>query len=153
MRVEETFHIDRTPEEVFDFMVEPSNLPKWQTAKTDVHALTPGRPGPGMQICERTKGPGGREWEQIVEFTTFERGQRLHVSVIQGPQPIDGDWALTPDGVGTRVDFTAEGELRGVMRFLSPIVAAGIKRSFAQYHRELRRHLEADGAPSAAAQA
>ena len=61
----------------------------------------------------------------------------------RGPQPIDGTWNLEPDRDGTRVTFLAEGELRGPLRVLRPLVKRLIARQFAGYHRKLRRNLEA----------
>jgi hypothetical protein len=40
------------------------------------------------------------------------------------------------------VHFVAEGELRGPMRFITPLVAPMLRRQFASYHANLRRYLE-----------
>src|SRR3954452_14510560 len=104
MRIEETFSVRRPPEVVFDYMTDPANLAEWQTVKTSVEPLTEGPPRLGTRIRERTKPPGGKEFEQIVEFTEFDRPNRLHVHIVEGPQPIDGTWAFAPEGEGaTRV--------------------------------------------------
>jgi uncharacterized protein YndB with AHSA1/START domain len=73
MRVEQTFSVRRPPEVVFDYLTNPSNLAEWQTSKTSVEQLTDGPPRLGTRVRERTKGPGGREFEQLVEFTEFVR--------------------------------------------------------------------------------
>ena len=59
MRFEDSISIARPPEVVFDYVVDPANLAQWQTSKTHVEQLTPGPPGPGTRIKERTKPPGG----------------------------------------------------------------------------------------------
>ena len=61
--------------------------------------------------------------------------------IVEGPQPIDGTWTFEPEGAGTKVGFEAEGELRGSMRFLAPIVQRLMAREFASYHRKLRANL------------
>ena len=143
MRIEQTFTVAGTPESVFDYMTNPANLRQWQTSKTRVEVLTEGDPGPGFRVREWTKPPGGKEFEQVVEFTEFVRPSRLHTHIVEGPQPIDGTWALSPDGGGTRVNFVAEGPLNGWMRVLEPIVRRTIDRQFAKYHELLRRNVEA----------
>jgi uncharacterized protein YndB with AHSA1/START domain len=111
--VEQTFSVSRPPEVVFDYLTNPSNLPDWQTSKTSVEQLTDGAPRLGTRIRERTKPPGGKEFEQIVEFTEFDRPVRVHAHIVDGPYPIDGTWSFESDGDGTRVHFVAGGELRG----------------------------------------
>ena len=144
MRIVEIFHVRRPCEVVFDYLADPSKLGEWQTSSRSVEPLTAGPPGRGSRFRERTKPPGGaREFEQITEFSEFERPSRLRVHVVEGPQPIDGMWSFEPDADGTRVTFLAEGELRGPARFLGPLVKSLIARQFAGYHRNLRRNLEA----------
>jgi hypothetical protein len=54
---------------------------------------------------------------------------------VRGPfEPRDG---------GTRVQFVAEGQLKGVMRLLGPLAARMIARQFRGYHENLRRNVEA----------
>jgi uncharacterized protein YndB with AHSA1/START domain len=141
MRISETFLAPAAPEAVFDYMTDPSNLASWQTSKTLVERLTEGPTRLGSRVRERTKPPGGREFEQIVEFTEFDRPRRFHVHVVEGPYPIDGTWSLEPHEAGTQVTFVAEGELRGWMRFLAPLASRGIARQFAGYHRNVCRNL------------
>ena len=142
MRFSETFVVEAAPEVVFDYMTDPANLREWQTSKTSVQQLSDGPPGLGTRIRERTKPPGAKEFEQVVEFTEFVRPRRLHVHIVEGPQPIDGTWTLEPDGARTRVLFVAEGQLRGPTRLLGPIVRRVMAREFAGYHRNLRRTLQ-----------
>jgi uncharacterized protein YndB with AHSA1/START domain len=142
LRVEQTFLVNEAPEVVFDYVTTPSNLPKWQTAKTAVEQLTPGAAGQGTRLRERTKGPGGREFDQIVEFTEFDRPRRLQVRVVDGPYPVDGTWTFEPAEEGTHLRFVAEGQLRGLMRLLQPLARRLVTRQFAEYHENLRRNLD-----------
>ena len=142
MRVEETVAIARPPEVVFDYMSDPRNLAAWQTSKTSVEQLTPGPPGLGTRVRERTKPAKGKEFEQIVEFTEFDRPHRLHVHIVEGPYPIDGTWTFEPDGAGTRLHFVAEGPLRGLLWLFTPLAKLTVRRQFVVYHRKLRSNLE-----------
>jgi carbon monoxide dehydrogenase subunit G len=143
MRIEQTFTVARPPEAVFDYLPDPAQVAEWQTAKTSVVPLTEGPPRLGSRIRERTKPPGGKEFEQVVEFTEFERPRHVRTHVVEGPYPVDGTWRFEPDGAGTRVHFVAEGELKGAMRLLGPLAARIIARQFRGYHESLRRNLEA----------
>jgi carbon monoxide dehydrogenase subunit G len=142
MRIEETFSIDLPPEAVFDYMTDPSSLARWQTSKTYVEPLTEGPPGLGMRVREGTKPPLAKAFDQVVEFTEFDRPRRFHTHIVEGPFPVDGTWSLDPVGSGTRVHFVAEGPLGGVMKLLEPLFERMMAREFAGYHRNLRRNLE-----------
>jgi carbon monoxide dehydrogenase subunit G len=142
MRIEQTFRVARPPEVVFDYLTDPARLAEWQTVKTSVEPLTDGPPGVGTRVRERMRGPAGRELEQIVEFTEFDRPRAFGTHIVEGPAPIDGRWTFAPDGDGTQVHFVAEGDLPGPLRLLSPIAARVTRRQFAGYHENLRRNLE-----------
>ena len=73
MRIEQSFAVSRPPEIVFDYLINPANLAAWQTSKTSRRAAHRRRPAAGHTVRERTKGPRGKEFEQIVEFTEFDR--------------------------------------------------------------------------------
>lgn len=142
MRIEQTFTVASAPESVFDYMTNPANLRRWQTSKTRVEVESDGPPGPGFRVREWTKPPAGKEFEQLVEFTEFERPNRLVVHVVEGPQPIDGTWVLSPVDGATRVDFVAEGPLGGLMRVVEPLVRRTVDRQFGKYHELLRQNVE-----------
>jgi carbon monoxide dehydrogenase subunit G len=143
MRITQSFSIARPPEVVFDYVVDPANLAAWQTSKTRVEPITEGPPRAGYRVREWTKPPGAKEFEQVVELSEFERPRRLGTHIVEGPQPIDGTWTFEPDSAGTRVEFVAEGELRGFLRLIGPIARRVIDRQFAGYHANLRRNVEA----------
>ena len=142
MRFEQTFTVASSPESVFDYMTDPANLRDWQTSKTRVEVLSDGEPRQGYRMREWTKPPGAREFVQVVEFTEFDRPRRLHVHVVEGPYPVDGTWDLRQAGDATRVDFVAEGPLRGLMRLAAPILMRVMARQFATYHENLCRNVE-----------
>lgn len=153
MRVEQSFTVRRPPGEVFAYMTDPANLASWQPSKLSVEPLTDGPPRLGYRIKERTK-VGLRHWDQIVEFTEFEPGRALSTHIVEGSVPVDGRWTFRDDGAGgAQVRFVAEGELKGPMRILEPLVRRGVARSFRHYHALLARNVEAAGAAGATASA
>lgn len=146
VRIEESFLVHRPPEVVFDYLTDPATLAEWQTSKTSVEQLTSGPPRLGTRVRERTKQPGGREFTQVVEFTEFDRPRHVHAHIVEGPYPVHGTWRFEPQGAGTRVRFLAEGEMRGALRVLEPLLKRVIARQMASHHRNLRANLEGTGA-------
>jgi uncharacterized protein YndB with AHSA1/START domain len=146
VHIEQTFELTNSPECVFDYMTDPAKLHEWQTSKTRVEVMSEGGPRAGFRVREWTKVPGRKEFEQVVEFTRFERPTLLHTHIVEGPQPIDGKWSLSRSSGGTRIHFVAEGQLRGAMRVATPIVTLIIDRQFRKYHANLRRRLQSKSA-------
>lgn len=142
MHVEETFVVARPPEVVFEHVTDPNKLSSWQTLNRSIEQLTDGPPGLGSRFRERTKPRLGKEFEQVTEFTEFDRPHRVHVHVVEGPYPVDGTWIFAPEGDGTRVRFIAEGALTGAMKLVEPVARRLLARQFAGYHRNLRENLE-----------
>jgi hypothetical protein len=87
VRVEEIFVVEGAPEVVFDYVTNPANLSSLQTSNRSVEQLTDGTPGLGSRLGERTKPPLGKEFEQVTEFTEFDRPRRVHVHIVEGPYP------------------------------------------------------------------
>jgi uncharacterized protein YndB with AHSA1/START domain len=142
VHIEQHFLVRRPPEVVFDYLTNPANLTSWQTTKTRVEQLTDGPARLGTRLREWTKPPRGKQFEQVVEFTEFERPNHLHVHIVEGPYPVHGTWDFEGDGDETRVRFAADGQLRGAMRLATPIVRRLLARQMAGYHENLRRNLE-----------
>jgi uncharacterized protein YndB with AHSA1/START domain len=142
MRIEQTFTVARPPEAVFDYLTDPARLAEWQTTKVSVEPLSDGPVGRGSRFRERTKPPLGKEFEQVVEFSTFDRPRRVRVHIVEGPVPVDGTWSFEPDGTGTRVHFVAEGPLPAPLRIVQPLAQRLMARQFARYHQNLRENLE-----------
>jgi uncharacterized protein YndB with AHSA1/START domain len=144
MRIEQTFHIARPPQAVFDYVTNPANLAAWQTSKTRVEPQSDGPPRQGYRVREWTKPRGAREFEQLVEFDVFDRPHHLHVHVVEGPYLVDGSWQFTAEEPGaTSVHFVAEGTLHGLLRLFEPIASRMMRREFVGYHENLRRNVEA----------
>ena len=139
MQITETFKVRRSPQDVFDFMVDPANLARWQTVKTYVTPLDEGPPREGFRVREGTK-VGPREWDQVVEFTEFVPGRAFAVKVVEGP-PSDGRWTFDEDAGSTRVGFSANFD---GPKLLGPLMKRMAARQFRSHHARLRALLEGE---------
>jgi carbon monoxide dehydrogenase subunit G len=142
VHVEETFFVARPSEVVFDYVTNPTNLSSWQTSNRSVEQLSDGPPGLRSRFRERTKPPLGKEFEQVTEFTEFDRPRRVHVHIVEGPFPVHGTWIFEPAGDGTLVRFIAEGELGGLIKPFEPVVRRLLARQLSSYHRNLKQNIE-----------
>ncbi len=118
---ENTVTIDREPKQVFDFILDGTNGPKWRPDVTDVQ-LQPGRPlGVGAVFKQGMKGPGGRidaDYE-IVESTP---NSWIKFQVIAGPARPVGTYKLEPAGKSTRVTFVLDFQPKGLARLMDGMI-------------------------------
>lgn len=132
--------IERSPDEVFAYLTDPSKLSTWQDAE-EVAQLTPGPLGAGTRLREVHKALGRRRVE-ITEFVVYEPGRRFDIRVVEGP-PIDGRWDFEPSAAGTRLTFTPIVRLKGSWQRFEPVVVLATLVAFRRFHRRLKRALEA----------
>jgi uncharacterized membrane protein len=104
---EESIVIPAPPEEVFDYIDDPRNLPTYDS--TILHAEIEGD-GP-VQVGSRFKGTSkilGRTFDWVVEVTENERPKKQAIRSVEGKIEFCGTYTLTPEGEGTRLDYRLE---------------------------------------------
>lgn len=141
--------IARSPADVFAYVTDPAKLASWQT---NTVSAVPDRDGPlrvGTRLREVHSGPGGRQLESLVEVSELEPDRLFALRMIDGPLPVDGRIVLEPSERGTRLRFIVQGEPRGPLRFLRPLMSAALKRQFREHCATLKLVLEQPDAPAA----
>jgi uncharacterized protein YndB with AHSA1/START domain len=84
MKRTQSIEIGRSPQDVFAFLTDPSNLATWQDAE-EVTPLTPGPVGVGSRLREVHKTLGRRRVE-ITEFVVYEPGRRFEITWSTAPR-------------------------------------------------------------------
>jgi len=108
--------ISRAASEVFAFIADGLNGPKWRSGITDI-ALVSGS-GVGATYKQGVKGPGGRRVDADYRVTAYEPNSRLAFEAIAGPVRPTGEYILEPVAGGTRLTFVLQAELGGIKRLL-----------------------------------
>lgn len=133
MRAELTIEIARTPEDVFAYLTDVSNLPAWQSGMRSAE-LQEGR------IVE-TRSFLGRELQTTLEIVEQEEPRLFTLRALDSPVPFTVRHELEPAGDGgTQLTVTADGEVPG---FASGLVAQRAKRQFRKDFTRLKEILEA----------
>lgn len=105
--IEESIVIDRPREEVFDFLTEPSNTPRFDSAMIEVEKLDE-RIEKGARVRAVIR-VAGRSIESISEVVEHHRPDRFAFRSVESPVDFEVRWTLTDLGEGaTRVDFRNE---------------------------------------------
>ena len=113
-RHEVTIH--RPAGEVFAFLADGLNGPRWRSGITDI-ALVSGS-GVGATYKQGVKGPGGRRVDADYRVTTYEPDSRLGFEAIAGPVRPKGEYILEQVDDGTHLSFALEAELTGIKKLL-----------------------------------
>jgi uncharacterized protein YndB with AHSA1/START domain len=108
--------IRRPAGEVFAFIADGLNGPKWRSGIVDIAHVS--GTGVGATYKQGVKGPGGRRVDADYRVTAYEPDHRLAFEAIAGPVRPTGDYILeeTPDG--TRLTFSLQAELSGIKKLL-----------------------------------
>jgi uncharacterized protein YndB with AHSA1/START domain len=135
--------IERPVSAVFAYVIDPSNLPSWQTNTVSAVAEDDGPLRVGTRVREVHRGPGGRQVESLVEVAELIPDRVFALRMIEGPLPVDATISFASRDGGTRMSFNVRGVPTGPLRFLQPLMRAALKRQFREHCATLKRVLEA----------
>ena len=135
VRAEVVVDIDRTPEDVYAYLTDVSNLPKWQSG---VHAAR----REGAQIHE-SRHMLGRELNTTLEIEEEEPPHVFALRAVNSPVPFSVRHELEPSGGGTRLTVTGEGDAGLLPGFAAGIMARRAEKQFRKDFERLKRLLEA----------
>ncbi len=135
--------VARPPDEVFAFVSDMTNAPRWQGGLREVRRLTPGplRIGTEHEFVRRF---AGREVASRNRFVAFDPGRFVAFAFPQGSLTGRGSYQVQPDEHGgslltSRVEF----HVTGVMRLAQPILARVLRRDVRRDDQALKALLEA----------
>ena len=141
-RVTASIDIERSADEVFDFLADMENNPDWQR---------------GQQRCTWTSEPPmqlGSTYDQEAKFlgkaivssfevTEFEQGRTIRIVTTAGTMPIDVTRSVEPVTDGTcTVSAVVRGEPPRAMRLLGPLLDRLVRRSVEGDYQRLKEMLE-----------
>ena len=131
-RVEGEMMIQRPVEEVFDFVADERNEPRYNPHMLHAARISDGPIGLGTRFRAELKTMG-RTMPMTVEFTAYERPWRL--ASLTHSSMMETEGALTFETVpgGTRMRWSWDVRPRGVLRLMTPIVGAIGRRSGAKH--------------------
>lgn len=131
MRAELTIEIARTPEDVFAYLTDVSNLPAWQ-AGVQSATRRDGR-------IEESRSLLGRELNTSLEIVEEEAPRLFTLRALDGPVPFTVRHELEPAGGGTRLTVVADGDVPG---FAAGLVARRAEKQFRRDFERLKQILE-----------
>ena len=123
--IEERIEIARSPEEVFDYLVQAEKLPVWDVSVVKAEEVGAGPTGLGTRTAGASKIMG-RQFDWTTEVTEFDRPSRVTYTSVDGRVQFCASYVLEAAGDGTRLTsrIDAESGLGGVFgRLADPFIA------------------------------
>lgn len=134
VRAEVVVDIARTPEEVFAYLTDVSNLPSWQSGVRSAVRE-------GDRVRE-SRHMLGRELTTTLAVEEEEPPRLFTLRALDSPIPFRVRHELEPSGGGTRLTVTGEGDVGLLPGFASGIVARRAEKQFRKDFERLKRLLE-----------
>ena len=141
MEFETSVRIERPVEAVFDYVSEPVNFPRWNSAVQSVQETSAGADGVGATYRMERELPDGRA-ENDLEVVEVNRPSLFVIRTTSGPTPFQYRYVLADEEGGTLLQLAAEVELGGLAGALGPIASRVVKRGVDSNFADLKRILE-----------
>ncbi len=135
--------IQRPVEDVFAFLADFENIPKWNYAIVETKKVSPGPVGVGTTYRQTRSVPSTSE--EGFQVTVFEPARRLEVQGQIGPFRARLSYLLEPTGSGTRLRNAVDLGSSGLLTLVAPLATSRVKRAVAANLDTLRQLLEEDG--------
>jgi uncharacterized protein YndB with AHSA1/START domain len=148
VHIEGEIVIDRPVDEVFDFVADERNEPRYNEQMRRAEKISEGPIGLGTQYRAEVVS-GGRAVAMVVEFTGYERPRRLASTTHMAAMDIRYTLTFEPVSEGTRMRWVGDVEPKGVLRLIAPLVAGMGRRQDLRIWTGLKRLLEGQEAPAA----
>ncbi|MCI0607473.1 MAG: SRPBCC family protein [Anaerolineae bacterium] len=142
-RIEIDLIINRPIEEVFAFVSNAENLPRWRTTALEVRKSFTGPLAVGSIFKGRFTFLG-RRFEGNLEIIVYEPNRRYATRMVEGPFPLETHYILDATKIGTWFTFIVEGRPGGFFRLAEPLVVSLAKRFFESDLYNLKEMLEAE---------
>ena len=141
MRVKKSVVINKPVEEVFAFVHDIKNSPKWQSGVVSVRMDEGPENAVGSRFTEVRKTIG-QEMTTTLVITAFTRNVNWAAKVIKGPVPYELSLTYTAVAEGTKITTIIEGEPKGFFKFAEGMVVSSLEKSLEEDFKQLKTILE-----------
>jgi uncharacterized protein YndB with AHSA1/START domain len=143
MEFETSVRIERAVDEVFDYVSDPRNFPRWNSAVQAV-SVTSGEGDPGSTYLMERELPGGPAQNEL-EILDCNRPTEFAIRTTSGPTPSSTATDSTPTTPRRLSTSPPRVELSGIADALGPLGARVVRRGVDANFATLRQILEANG--------
>lgn len=143
-----TIFVRRPLDEVFAFVADARNRPRWDADVVSEELTSPEPIGVGTTVGTTLRSMG-REYRYTWSVVGYEPPRAMTIVSTSGPFPTTLAYRLTGRDGGTEVQFSVTGRPGGAMRLLQPLIARNTRRTLDRNFARLRHLLESGAAEGA----
>ena len=136
--------IARPIEEVFAFVEDARNRPRWDDSVDSEELTSPEPISVGTTVRTRLRSMG-REYVYTWEVVEHRPPSRMRIESTSGPFPTTLEYELGERDGATALDFSLSGRPSGVLRLFEPVIARNTQRNIDRGFARLKQLLEAGG--------
>ena len=133
--------INRAPEEVANYAMNPDYDPVWISGISQAKMLTDPPFGRGTQVS-RVASFLGRRIDYVLEVVGHEPGSLLAMRSVKSPFPMEVTYEFKEISGGTLARIRIEGEASGFFKLTGPLMAPMVKINITKDLKTLKRLLE-----------
>lgn len=134
-------HIERTPEQLFAFMMDFHNAPRWMSLVKRLEPVVGGPVQRGSQVLV-TIDLMGQTRQVVSEMWSYDPPSRLGFRNTSSGITGQFEYALESEREGTRITFTANIKPRGFAWLLLPLVLKGHRERYRDQLARLKSAIE-----------
>ncbi|HEX9034734.1 MAG TPA: SRPBCC family protein [Streptosporangiaceae bacterium] len=142
--IEGEIMIERPVDEVFDFVADERNEPRYNPRMVLAEKTSPGPVGLGTTFTARTMTMG-RPVDMTIETTGYERPRRLKSSTVLSNMAIHGTLSFDARPGGTLMRWCWDVQPHGLLKLMTPLIARQGKRQEEVIWTGLKHYLESGG--------
>lgn len=135
--------INRSRQEVFDYVSDPANDVKWQGSAQSSEWASEGPPGVGSQIHSVARFLG-RNIDSTVEVTAWDPPSTVGQKAVSGPIPFEITIQLEDQDDGTRLTVNGQAEAGGFFKLAEGLVGKQLQKQIEKDFETLKQVLEAE---------
>ena len=149
-KIERSIVIDQSVHDVFAFTHDLAKSPLWQSTLVELNTDAPMRVGTRWREVRRFLG---KRIETVIELTEYEPNRHSAITMVSGPIPLSGTFALEPVDGATRFTVTGELDAHGFFKLAEPVFARLATRELEANLNQLGQLLGSRNAPTSPASA
>jgi uncharacterized protein YndB with AHSA1/START domain len=139
---ETSTRIDRPIEEVFSYVSDPLNFPRWNSAVQAVRKTSAGEDGASSTYLMERQLPTGRAANEL-EVVASERPREFVIRATAGPTPFLYRYRFSAEDDETVIQLDAEVKLSGPTALLGQLARRAVKKGVDDNFATLKQILEA----------
>ena len=133
--------VSRPPDEVFAFVADARNRPRWDESVDSEELTSPEPIGVGSTVRTRMRSMG-RDYVLTWEIVEHEPPSRQTIESTSGPFATTLAYRLSARDGGTLVEFSVVGRPTGMLRLLQPLIARNTQANLDRAFSRLKQVLE-----------